>query len=54
MTAYVSHAYDRVLVVLWEELRKTQTSREALEHTVFRGAVLVEIPGDDLAISGAR
>lgn len=47
------HVYDRVLVVLWAEMRKLRGAK-SLVHTVSGTDALVNIPGNDLAVSGAR
>ena len=51
-TTDVSHAHGRVLAVLQVEMRKLR-DQEPPVHTVFRVAVLVEVPGDNLTISSA-
>ena len=53
MITDVSHAYGRVLAVLWMEMR-ILGDEERSARTVFRAAVLIEIPGDNLTILGAR
>jgi hypothetical protein len=52
MIVYVLHVYDRVLVVLWAEMRKLRDA-ESFAHTIFDTAALVDIPGYDLAVLGA-